>query len=499
MTALININNATCRIGRHKVMRISSFKIEQGQHWCLFGPNGAGKSLLANLIAFKRIESGKYVECSEGFNALRDVHIVSFEEQQKIWQRDNRLDISEYNADAHDVGTVVSELIRSTRPAKYYDEELFNQLVKELDISEIIDKGIRFLSSGQIRKVLIARALYAFHPEAPQLLILDDPLESIDIGSQKSIRSCIERFLHSGFSSIQLARRNSDILPIVTYIAVVKNLEIIMQGTRREVEMSETFKEIWNQAPIIPKKIPENHTADKSDDGLPLIELKQVNAGYNELNVLKDFSWTMEPDQHVLIEGPNGCGKSTLLSLINGENHKAYGQDVTLFGIKKGSGETVWDIKAKFGVVSNELHNKYTKGWKVLDVVVSGFFDSVGLYDSSGSREVELAKNWLTALGVAGLEKHFYHEVSFGQQRLVLLARAMVKFPKILVLDEPCVGLDDYHRALLLGFLDKIAAQSDTNIIYVSHVKDEKPNCINQRLSFELGKTGEFRIIETKV
>ena len=193
MTELIQVNNAMCRVGRHKVLSIESFRIEQGQHWCLFGPNGAGKTLLSNLIAAKRNESGKYVTYCSNFLPVRDIHIVSFEEQQKLWQKDNRLDISEYSEDAHDAGTQVVELIRSTRASGHQDSELLKQLSIDLDISHLHTKGIRFLSSGQIRKVLIARALYALNPKSPQLVIFDDQLESIDGDSQDRIKNCIEK------------------------------------------------------------------------------------------------------------------------------------------------------------------------------------------------------------------------------------------------------------------------------------------------------------------
>ena len=219
-----------------------------------------------------------------------------------------------------------------------------------------------------------------------------------------------------------------------------------------------------------------------------------MSANYGELQVLNHLNWTMSPEDHVLIEGPNGCGKSTLLSLIDGENHKGYGQEVYLFGKRKGSGETIWEIKSRFGIVSNELHNKYVKGWKVLDVVVSGYFDSVGLYDDSGSTQWSGARNWLTTLGIRELEGHYYHELSFGQQRLVLLARAMVKHPRILILDEPCVGLDDYYRQLILGTLNRIAEQTATRIIYVSHVDDEALAFATQRLRFIPADSGGFTV-----
>ena len=135
----------------------------------------------------------------------------------------------------------------------------------------------------------------------------------------------------------------------------------------------------------------------------------------------------------------------------------------------------------------------------MLDVVVSGFFDSVGLYDDSGTQETDIAKSWLNALQILDLAKYFYHEISFGQQRLVLLARAMVKQPQILILDEPCVGLDEFHRILILDILDKIAEQFTTSILYVSHIEDEKPLCINRRLTFKRNATSGFQVEETVV
>jgi molybdate transport system ATP-binding protein len=276
----------------------------------------------------------------------------------------------------------------------------------------------------------------------------------------------------------------------------MEQLRILAKGERPKIELSVEFCRLQARKPKVPEQLPA--CLDQEDtmiaDNQPLILLDGVDASYGDLRVLNNINWRMEADHHVLIEGPNGCGKSTLLSLIDGENHKGYGQDVFLFGRRKGSGETVWEVKAHFGIISNELHNMYVKGWKVLDVLVSGFYDSIGLYDDSGAAEWIVAKEWLSALGIAELERHYYHEISFGQQRLVLLARAMVKHPRLLVLDEPCVGLDDYYRELILGMLDLIAEQANTQIVYVSHVVGEQPGCINQRLVFEKCETGGFTL-----
>src|SRR5690606_11701765 len=215
------------------------------------------------------------------------------------------------------------------------------------------------------------------------------------------------------------------ILQGITHIACMEELVLGTHGRRDEVVQSEQWHRIVSRKPRLPATLPPplpKYQAPPLPPGVALIELRSINAGYQGHLVLRDFSWTMHQGQHTLIEGPNGSGKSTLLSLIDGENHMAYGQEVYLFGRRRGSGESVWDIKARFGVVSNELHNRYVRGWRVLDVVVSGFFASVGLYDDSGASEVEAARAWLRTLAVEHLATDYYQELSFGQQRLVLLA-----------------------------------------------------------------------------
>lgn len=496
MDKLITVSKALCRVGRRSVLAIDHFELAVGQHWCVFGPNGAGKTLLANLITARRRDSGSYVHYAKGFDAKLDIHAVSFEEQQRLVAQDNRVDISEYNENAQDIGTTVRALICSSRAREDQDPDLLNTLTEQLHLEPFLGQGIRFLSSGQTRKVLIARALYARRHGATKLLVFDDPLESIDVDSQAGVSRCIESQLGSQCSSLQLCRRDQDIMASATHMALMNELRVLEQGELAAVTQGANFLALRNRAPVLPTQIPSpvyRSTSPEDSSGL-LIELKEVSASYGDKEVFSGFSWSMSSADHVLIAGPNGCGKSTLLSLIDGENHKAYGQKVSLFGRLRGSGETVWDVKSRFGLVSNELHNKYIRGWKVLDVVVSGYFDSVGLYDDSGTAEIEKARQWLNTLGVAALDKSYYHEISFGQQRLVLLARAMVKHPRVLILDEPCVGLDDFHRALILGTLDVIADQAHTNLIYVSHVAGEKPACITQKLEFTAAAQGKFRL-----
>jgi molybdate transport system ATP-binding protein len=480
--SLIRLRKINWSLSSSRCLQVSEFDISPGQHWCVFGGNGAGKSKLAELVCGNVMLGREHLQYAEGFSAANDVMVVSFEEQQRLWEHDNRHDISEYNDTAIDQGTTVASLILGSAEV----DENYNELLDTLNIRALEMRGIRYLSSGQLRKALIARALF----RRPRLLILDDPLESVDRDSQQLIRTVLSAWMgaeSTTTSTLLLCRRERDILPGITHMAIMEKLTLVAQGTIDEIRDREVFMRVSRR----PKRILRSLPAAISESSLlpvmshePMIELIEVNAGYNGQPVLKNISWIMRSGQHSLIEGPNGCGKSTLLSLINGDNHKAYGQEVYLFGKKRGSGETVWDVKARFGVVSNELHSKYVKGWRVIDVVVSGFFASIGLYDDCGSRERNAALAWLGVFDIHGLASHYYHELSFGEQRLVLLARAMVKAPSILILDEPCVGLDDYYRRLILDAVELIAATTGTHIIYVTHTAGEAPACMNQRITF---------------
>lgn len=472
--AFVSLTGCAVRISARKALHVQPMALLPGQHWCVFGGNGAGKSLLAALLS-GRLSGTPQPAFADGFDPVTDICEVSFAEQQRWWRHDDRHDVSEFNASAKDSGTTIASLVCADKP----DPQRFEAILAILGITAIKDQGIRFLSSGQIRRALLARALY----RQPRLLILDNPLESIDRVSAERIREAIAYWMSSDNCTLQLSRRQRDILPGITHMALMQDLAVVAIGTRADVPVS-----IPQQAGAgLPDCLPapcRGHEQIAAGPGQSLVSLRGVSAAYGDNIVFRDLHWTMTWGQHVLIDGPNGSGKSTLLGLIDGDNHKAYGQPVWLFGRRRGTGESVWQIKSRFGIVSNELHNRYVKGWRVLDVVVSGFFDSQGLYDDSGASEVTTARQWLQMMGLELRQRENYHELSFGEQRLVLLARAMVKHPWILVLDEASVGLDDFHRDRLLAILDLIVKGARTHIIYVSHDDEPCPGFINQRMTF---------------
>lgn len=455
---------------------------EAGQQWACLGPNGAGKTSLASILSGEAAHfSGSYEKSAMLIE--RGVAYVCFEQARALCERDKKLDDSETRADASDPGTLVANLILQGRKP----DERFDNWVDRLGIRHVLNRGLRFISTGEMRKTLLISAIL----NDPALLILDSPLDGLDHASQAELGHVIDELMQSDLAVLMLCRQLKDLPRGVSHVLVLSEGKMLCAGEKVTV-LADPAVQALMQPPLAaleplpapaprPYKLPEN---------FPLIALSDVNVSYGDLDVLREVSWVFERGQHCYVSGPNGCGKSTLLSLVTGDNHKAYGQDITLFGIKRGSGESIWDIKQKYGQLDNQLHLNFVRGMKAVEVVVSGFFDTIGLYDDWGDSQLETAELWLAALGLSEHSRNAFDALSFGIQRMVLLARAMVKSPAILLLDEPTLGMDGHHRQLMLRAIDHIAENSDTQVIFVSHSVGDVPSCINQHLVFEPSKEG---------
>jgi molybdate transport system ATP-binding protein len=216
-----------------------------------------------------------------------------------------------------------------------------------------------------------------------------------------------------------------------------------------------------------------------------------VSVAYGGVQILDGIDWTVRRGERWALLGPNGAGKTTLLSLILGDNPQAYANNVTLFGRRRGSGESIWEVKQQIGWVAPELHLYYPKSLSCLEVVCSGFFDSVGIYRRPSPEQCEAARRWVEHLGISHLAAGPFASISEGQQRLVLMARAVVKNPALLVLDEPCQGLDVEHRDRVLQTVDTISARLDSSLIYVTHDPHALPASISHVLRLEVGRIVE--------
>jgi len=218
------------------------------------------------------------------------------------------------------------------------------------------------------------------------------------------------------------------------------------------------------------------------------VEMKNVNIQYNGIPILENINWKVRKGERWCVTGHNGSGKSTLFSLISADNPQAYANDIYLFGKKRGSGESIWDIKKNIGYVSPELHLFFEKSETVFNAVASGLYDTIGLFRHVPDADRKTVENWLSIIGIENLKDKRLHQLSLGEQRTVMLTRALVKSPPLLILDEPCQGLDKFQTQRFKAIVDAICASSSTTLIYVSHYEHDVPSCISRYLVLEKGR-----------
>ena len=298
-----------------------------------------------------------------------------------------------------------------------------------------------------------------------------------------------------------MCRRRPDEIPAdLTALGIISDLSITKLDSREIIEQDEEARALL-YCGALPQvelpKAPAKLALMPIKDG-PVVQLKHVNITYAR-PVLQDLNFTVNPGEHWQITGPNGAGKSTLLSLITGDNPLVYANDVTVFGIKRGSGESIWDIKKYYGYVSGSLHLDYRVSAPVINVVLSGFYDSIGLYQRPGDEELKLARQWLKLIGLSDKEHQSFKTLSFGQQRLLLIVRALVKNPPLLILDEPLQGLDAFGRALVRAFITYIMEHGRTSVLFVSHHQEDAPQGITHRLSFVPAGGGNYTVVQEKL
>jgi molybdate transport system ATP-binding protein len=328
--------------------------------------------------------------------------------------------------------------------------------------------------------------------QSPELLILDDPFSGLDNASRARLRQTIEElFSHETLHILLLTSRADEILNGITHLLCVEQRKIMAQGEKNTLIKTDFVKQLTLLPPAHIQSscihFPSPSQEPPTPTG-PIVEMKKLSVRYGDVDVLRQVDWTMNPGEHWAILGHNGAGKSTLLSMVLADNPQAYANHVRIFGMQRGSGESIWDIKQHIGWVSPELLMYYHRNASCHAVVCSGFFDSIGLYRRYSNEQSDSAAAWMTALGLESLQNRPLSTVSAGEQRMVLLARALVKNPRLLVLDEPCQGLDAGHRTHILDLLDQVCRQGLVCVMYVTHHFDEMPQAITHVLTLERGR-----------
>jgi molybdate transport system ATP-binding protein len=298
-----------------------------------------------------------------------------------------------------------------------------------------------------------------------------------------------------GVQVVLLLNRFSDLLPEVTHLAYLHAGELVAQGTREMMVGHEALQRLHafhaEDSPNLPDRPLVQPPLVIAADA-PLIAMKDVSVRYGEKTILNGLNWQVAQGEHWKISGPNGAGKSTLLSLITGDNPQAYANNISLFGYQKGSGESVWQIKQHLGVVSALFHQEYRVRVTAKVAVISGLFDSVGVYRSYTPQQEQIALQWLRLLKMEAVAERPFVRLSYGEQRLVLLARALIKQPRVLILDEPCQGLDSLHRQMVLALIDYLGRQGHCQILYVTHHAEDRIPSIQRHLQLVAADGGGF-------
>lgn len=433
---------------------IAHWQLQAGECWAVLGRNGSGKRHLAHIVSGRTEPISGSVSIEH-----RKVALLSFEQQQSFYEKELHDDDTDF-MDMLDPGTTVRELLG-------IGEDVPEEL-KFLGLSHVLDRGYRQLSSGESRKALLAQALL----QRPDLLILDEPFDSLDLRSKAALSDYFQAVLRKGQSALLfLLNTVEDIHSWHTHIAFMEQGSILAQGTREEVLGNQDLLALLRfdarELPPWPEALNHEPAAE------PLVLLRKGHVSYGETQIFKGLDIEMRHGDHTLVTGPNGSGKSTLLSLICGDHPQCYGNDLTVFGRPRGSGETIWELKRQLGLVSPALHRDHRVPGSALEIVTSGFFDSIGLYTNPNEEQIRHARRWLELVGLKDSSNTPFKLLSYGEQRLVLIARALVKQPALLILDEPTQGLDDINRHRVLYFLNHLSSQTHTTIIMASHRLDE--------------------------
>ncbi|WP_145595331.1 molybdate ABC transporter ATP-binding protein ModF [Yersinia aleksiciae] len=444
--------------------------------WAFVGANGSGKSALAKAL------SGELTLLNGSRQSdFRHTVRLSFEQLQQLvseeWQRNNTDLLS---ADEDDTGRTTAEIIQEERQDPLHCQ----QLAEQFGISQLLSRRFKYLSTGETRKTLLCRALIT----QPDLLILDEPFDGLDVAARAQLAGMLSTLSAQGVTLVLVLNRFDDIPDFVQYVGVLADCHLTHTGPRQQILSEALIAQLAHSENLDGLSLPEAEHPQQQIHLLkdkPLITLHNGVVEYNDRPILHNLSWQVNRGEHWQIIGQNGAGKSTLLSLITGDHPQGYSNDLTLFGRRRGSGETIWDIKRHIGYVSSSLHLDYRVSSSLRNVILSGFFDSIGIYQAVSDRQQQLADEWLALLGFSATAANQpFHSLSWGQQRLALIARALVKHPALLILDEPLQGLDPLNRLLVRRFIDVMIGEGETQLLFVSHHAEDAPQCITHRLTF---------------
>jgi molybdate transport system ATP-binding protein len=432
----ILVNNLTVRRNNQLIVSDISFQLDFNDQVAILGNAGSGKTSLGKALAKKIFFEGEVI-----FKPNPNPSIVFIEQQHSLKNKFNTTDLyyqQRFNSfDAEDTITVRDFL---------GDSITNNRILHDLDLGYLSDRPLIQLSNGENKKIQLAKYL----SDDPDILVLDNPFLGLDVNTRAFLHHHLNTLSSKGKVCILIT--SPDEIP--DYISKILELEagrLTYFGHKEKYQYKSIPKRnflSFKTLPLLTKTVnayPEFEYA---------VKMKDVSVKYGENKILEGIHWDIKKGERWHLKGHNGAGKTTLLSLITGDNPQAYANDIHLFDKKRGTGETIWDIKSKIGLLSPEVHLFFDKSTTLFNTIGSGFFDSMGLFQRLNENQKILIREWLQYLGFDQVQDKYLYEVSLGQQRLALLARAFIKNPPLMILDEPCQGLDQVQKREILNLID---------------------------------------------
>jgi molybdate transport system ATP-binding protein len=466
---LLTLEGVTVQMGGALLLDNLDWTVAPGEHWALIGPSGSGKTVLAHTLLGRHFHTGQ-------INITRRTAIV--EQQHRFRNRPGSTELyyqQRFNAsDADQTITVAQEIADAGWP------EPDPTLIELLHIHPLLQKPLIQLSNGENKRVQLAMALL----DSPDFLILDNPFLGLDVEGRATLHDIINKLPQNGIQLLLIT--NPHELPAaITHVAALSRGKWVYKGDNAGFHGGHQPQ----NAPKLDANLLEDLrvTAAGTPDFTFAIRMIDTNIRYGENTILQHINWEVRKGERWNVSGPNGAGKSTLLSLITADNPQAYANEIWLFDIRRGTGETIWDIKKKIGFVSPELHLYFDTSATTATVIASGLFDTIGLFRTLDTEQEAAVERWIRLLSLQAFRNRRLAQLSTGQQRMVLLARALIKNPPMLILDEPCQGLDDQQTSDLRDIVTSLCETFGTTLIYVSHYQQELPACIDHWLRLDKG------------
>ncbi len=479
----LSVKNLSVRLNNITVLKNISFQLRPKEHLAIIGSSGSGKTVLAKALSGKLSYQGSI----EFMNKKLFIDFV--EQHYHFKNRSNTSDFyyqQRYNSfDSEDAATVMDELQQMMPDASDAEGNLkIDILLQELRMEHRKNAPIIQLSSGEHKRFQLIKALL----RAPHRLILDSPFVGLDSESRQKLNKIINETAASGTQIIIITNAH-EIPACITHVALLKDGQL------------ESFEETYCTNSNIKKFDTGSHynfslipAANIKIDFSVAVKMVNTSIEYGNRIILNNINWEVRREERWLVKGENGAGKSTLLSLITGDNPKTFANEIYLFDKRRGSGESIWDIKQKIGYMSPELHWYFDTSTTVHQAIGSGFFDTIGLYKKLNANQNQRIEQWLNVFGLSHIHYKPLSAISMSEQRLTLLLRALVKDPPLLLLDEPCQGLDEEQTAKFVYLVDQLCEELDKTLIYISHYENEVPQCIKQVLDLNEGKANIYTL-----